>query len=60
MGVAPVRSDKLILWTDGQKKDMHKAIGTHQEKKLATIGFPKDLRSKNEKSKHNYIISSNS
>ena len=51
MGVAPVRSSKLILWTDGQKKDVLEAIGTDEEKKLSTIGFPKDLRSKNEKSK---------
>jgi hypothetical protein len=42
LGVAPVRSDKLILWTEKQLLEMSDAIGKGQSKKLAYIGFPKN------------------
>ncbi len=42
LGVAPVRSDKLVLWTEKQLLDMSDAImDGKQSKKLAYIGFPK-------------------
>jgi len=46
LGVAPVRSDKLILWTEKQVSDMSKVISPEEVKKLSYIGFPKDFGSK--------------
>ena len=43
IGVAPVRSDKLILWTKKQKEGVLRAIGELETEKLSNIGFPKDL-----------------
>ena len=41
LGVAPVRSDKLILWTEKQRLEMRDALQEGQKEKLEYIGFPK-------------------
>jgi hypothetical protein len=41
LGIAPIRSDKLILWTNKQFLEISDVIGCSQSKKLAYIGFPK-------------------
>lgn len=41
LGVAPVRSDKLILWTEKQRLDVRDALQEGQKEKLEYIGFPK-------------------
>jgi len=45
LGVAPVRSDKLILWTEKQVSDMSKVISPEEVRKLSYVGFPKDFGS---------------
>ena len=46
LGVAPVRSDKLILWTQKQVTDMSRVLTIEEVPKLAYVGFPKDFGDK--------------
>ena len=41
LGIAPVRSNKLVVWTRRQKEDMEKVLPQEQSKKIEYIGFPK-------------------
>jgi len=41
LGIAPIRSDKLILWTETQKAEMSAVMTLEESSKLAYIGFPK-------------------
>ncbi|MDB3936593.1 hypothetical protein N9384_00390 [bacterium] len=45
LGVAPIRSDKLILWTEKQVNDMSKVISPEEVQKLSYVGFLKDFGS---------------
>ena len=47
MSIAPIRSDKLILWTNKQLLDISAAVDHKQSKKLSYIGFPKKYISGN-------------
>jgi len=50
MSIAPIRSDKLILWTNKQLLDISAVVGHEQSKKLSYIGFPKKYISGNSSS----------
>lgn len=41
IGVAPVRSDKLILWTEKQRLEMSNVLDRDQAEKLTYVGYPK-------------------
>ena len=49
LGIVPVYSQKLILWTEKQKSDISKFIPKNYGSKLSFIGFPKNFKI----SKHN-------
>ena len=50
MGIAPIRSDKLILWTNKQLLEISNAVGYEQSGKLSYIGFPKKFSADRESS----------
>jgi hypothetical protein len=41
LGIAPIRSDKLILWTEKQVAEVSAVMTLEETRKLAYIGFPK-------------------
>lgn len=45
IGVAPVRSDILISWTEDQRRSLIEVLEKDSEDKIQTVGFPKNLRS---------------
>jgi hypothetical protein len=45
IGIAPIWSDKLILWTRKQKEEIEIAIDDNIKSKLAFIGYPKNYSS---------------
>lgn len=60
IGIAPIRSDKLVLWTKKQKEEIEIAIDDNLKSKLAFIGFPKNYSSafiKTQKKKSLILVS---
>ena len=41
LGIAPIQSDRLIVWTEQQGIDISRGLDSNQGQKIAYVGFPK-------------------